>query len=402
MDTKINVGVVGCGYWGPNLARNFNSLPGCRLAAVCDVSVDRLKHMQALYPSVATYTDYARFLKEAKLDAVAVATSVGRHFPMCKAALEAGLHTIVEKPMAKSSAECDELDRIARKNSLTLMVGHTFLYSPIVRRIKRIVDDGDIGEIRYISARRLNLGLFQKDINVTWDLAPHDLSIILNIMGEMPLSVSCRGAANVTPNIQDVTSLWLDFSRNRSAMVHSSWLDPRKTREMTIVGSKRMIVYDDVANQDKIRVFDARVEMPPHYDTFAEFHYAYHYGDSYLPCVRQEEPLKIECQHFIDSIVAKTQPLTNAQRAREVVRVLEAASLSLARQGALVNLETMESPVFAETRGNGHIGNKSETAQEAKSSTKVASNGDGHSAGNGRRSTASPASGRPKSKARAS
>jgi len=398
MESKINVGVVGCGYWGPNLARNFNALPNSRLAAVCDVSVDRLKHMKELYPNVELFNDYPKFLKEAKLDAVAVATSVGRHFSMCKASLEAGLHTMVEKPMATSSAECEELDRIAREKGLTLMVGHTFLYSPIVRRIKRIVDDGDIGEIRYISARRLNLGLFQKDINVAWDLAPHDLSIILNIMGEMPVSVGCRGAANVTPNIQDVTSIWLEFSRNRSAMVHSSWLDPRKTREMTIVGSKRMIVYDDVANQDKIRVFDARVEMPPHYDTFAEFHYAYHYGDSYLPCVRQEEPLKIETQHFIDCILNKTQPISNARNGRDVVKILEASSMSLARQGATVMLDSIPTQL-PKTSTNGHS-TKESGSSRGKSSINVVTNGDRHTATNRRGLTPEMTSVRQKSKTR--
>jgi predicted dehydrogenase len=315
------------------------------------------------------YTDYARFLKEGHLDAVVVATGVGKHYSMCKASLLAGKHTCVEKPMATSSAECEELNQLARKQGLVLMVGHTFLFSPIVRRIKKIVDDGDIGEIRYISARRLNLGLFQKDINVTWDLAPHDLSIILHIMQEMPVSVNCRGGANVNPNIADVTTVWLSFSRNRSATIHSSWLDPRKTREMTIVGSKRMIVYDDVANQDKIRIFDARVESPPHYDTFAEFHYAYHYGDIYVPYVKQEEPLKLECQHFLDCIRTNSQPLTDARQARNVVQILEASAVSLSRHGAPVSL--------AAEAGNGKV------AESALPPAESAISGNGHHEANG-------------------
>ena len=172
------------------------------------------------------------------------------------------------------------------------MVGHTFLYSPAVRKIKEIVQRGDIGDIRYICARRLNLGLFQKDINVAWDLAPMILPSFCTSWRQEAVTINCQGSAHITPGVEDVTTMWLNFPRNRSAIIHSSWLDPRKVREMTIVGSKRMIVYDDVSPLEKIRVFDARVERPPHYDTFAEFQYAYHYGDVHVPHIKQEEPLK--------------------------------------------------------------------------------------------------------------
>jgi predicted dehydrogenase len=218
------------------------------------------------------------------------------------------------------------------------MAAHTFLYSPVVQKIKEIIDQGDIGEIRYICSRRLNLGLFQKDINVTWDLAPHDISIILHILGEQPISVNCRGSAHITPGVEDVTTMCLNFSRQRSAIIHNSWLDPRKVREMTIVGSRRMIVYDDVAPQEKLRVFDARVERPPHYDTFAEFHYAYHYGDVYVPYIKQEEPLKTECQHFLDCITHGRTPLTDGKQGLDLVRILEASSESLKKEGAPVEL----------------------------------------------------------------
>src|SRR5208282_2149007 len=273
---------------------------------------------------------------------VVVATSVKLHFPMAKASLLAGKHTLIEKPMAASTAECEELIEIARNKGLVLMVGHTFLYSAPVRKIKEIVDSHDIGEIRYISARRLNLGLFQKDINVAWDLAPHDISIVLYIMGEQPVTINCRGSAHINPTVEDVTTMCLSFPNQRSAIIHSSWLDPRKVREMTIVGSKRMIVYDDVATLEKIRVFDARVERPPHYDTFAEFHYAYHYGDVHIPYIKQEEPLKTECQHFLDCINQGTTPLTGGKQGLELVRILEASSKSLKRGGASVNLSGQE------------------------------------------------------------
>jgi predicted dehydrogenase len=340
MTKTINVGVVGCGYWGPNLVRNFRSLPDCRLSVMCDVNEARLKHLHSLYPEVACETRYEQMLARPDLDAVVVATSVKHHFPMAKASLLAGKHTLIEKPMAASTEQCEELIEIAREKGVVLMVGHTFLYSAPVKKIREIVESGDIGEIRYISARRLNLGLFQRDINVAWDLAPHDISIILYIINELPNSLNCRGGAHITRGIEDVTSMSLHFSNERSAIVHSSWHDPRKVREMTIVGSKRMIVYDDIVTQEKIKIFDARVERPPHYDTFAEFQYAYHYGDIHCPYIKQDEPLKTECEHFLACIRNGKTPLTDGLAGLEVVRILEASSESLRLKGAPITLAT--------------------------------------------------------------
>lgn len=334
MKRPLNIGVVGLGYWGPNLARNFNALHDCNLKTVCDLSEERLSHIKSLYPDVVGESDYDRLLDDPDLDAIVIATAVRFHHPLAKASLLAGKHTFIEKPLAGSSGECEELVSLAQEKGLILMVGHTFLYSPAIRKIKEIVDSGDIGDIRYICARRLNLGLFQKDINVAWDLAPHDISIILHIMGERPQTINCQGSAHITPGIEDVTAMSLKFSNERSAIIHSSWLDPRKVREMTIVGSKRMIAYDDVAQQEKIKIFDARVERPPHYDTFAEFHYAYHHGDIYAPSIKQVEPLKTECQHFIDCINSGSTPITSGADGAEVVRILEASSESLADGGA--------------------------------------------------------------------
>jgi len=338
MSRKLKVGVVGCGYWGPNLIRNFRSLPGCQLKIMCDLSQERLLHLKTLYPEVQRAVDYDHVLNGVELDAVVIATAVKSHYSMAKASLLAGKHTFIEKPMADSSEQCEELIEIAHKKGLVLMVGHTFLYSPAVKKIQEIVASGDIGEIRYICARRLNLGLFQKDINVAWDLAPHDISIILSIIGEPPVTVNCRGSAHITQGIEDVTTMCLGFPKQRTAIIHSSWLDPRKVREMTIVGSRRMIVYDDVAPLEKIRIFDARVESPPHYDTFAEFQYAYHYGDMYVPYIKQEEPLKTECQHFLDCVKHGTPPLTDGKQGLELVRILEASTKSLERGGAPVEL----------------------------------------------------------------
>jgi predicted dehydrogenase len=354
MRAPISVGVVGCGYWGPLLVRNFKGLANCRLKAVCDLRETRLKHIRSLYSDVEGVTGYDQLLNGVGLDAVVIATPVKHHFSLAKASLEAGKHTLIEKPMAASSAECEELNEIAKRKGLILMVGHTFLYSSAVRKIVELIQAGDIGDIRYINSRRLNLGLFQKDINVAWDLAPHDISIILHILGEFPISVNCSGNAHVTPQIEDVTNMSLSFRHKRFATIQSSWLEPRKVREMTIVGTRRMIVYDDLRQREKIRVYDVRVERPPHYNTFAEFHYSYHYGDSYIPYIDQEEPLKTECQHFIDCIETGNEPITGGRDGLELVKILEAASLSLKADGAPIKFshsrEVGVASVSAETK----------------------------------------------------
>ncbi len=351
MTRSTRVGVIGCGYWGPLLVRNFKGLPNCQLKALCDVKEDRLKHLRALYPDVEAVTDYDHFLNGLNLDAIVVATPVKHHFPLAKAALLAGKHCFIEKPMASSSAECEELIDIANRNGLILMIDHTFLYSSPVQKILDIIEAGDLGDIRYINSRRLNLGLFQKDINVAWDLAPHDISIILHLLGEFPLCINCQGNAHVTPRIEDVTNMSLSFRNKRFATIQSSWLEPRKVREMTIVGTRRMIVYDDLQTHEKIRVYDVRVERPPHYDSFAEFHYSYHYGDSYIPHIQQEEPLKVACKHFLDCIASGRQPLSNGQAGLDMVRILEAASASLKMNGAPVNLPSPHEVPAASNNG---------------------------------------------------
>jgi predicted dehydrogenase len=336
MQDVIKLGVVGCGYWGPNLIRNFRSLPGCELKLICDKKLERLQHLLALYPGIEADIHFDTLLNGANLDAIAIATPVHLHHGLAKACLLAGKHTFIEKPMASSSRECEELVKIAKAKNLTLMVGHTFLYSPAVRKIKEIINSGEIGEIRYISARRLNLGLFQTDINVVWDLAPHDISIILELMGELPSSVNCQGRATVS-GAEDVSSTTLTFPRG-FACIHNSWLDPKKVREMTIVGTKKMIVYDDMEPLQKIKIFDERVDRPPHYDTFAEFQFSYHYGDMQAPYIRQEEPLKVECQHFLDCIRSGERPISCGEHGLELVRILEATSRSLKKNGARVLL----------------------------------------------------------------
>ena len=356
-DKIIKVGVVGCGYWGPNLVRNLRQAQDCDLKVLCDLNETRLSHMRRLYPEVATTRRFEDLLENPELDALAIATPVRFHHEMAKAALNAGKHVFIEKPIARTEAEAQELVDLAKTQGLVLMVGHTFLFSPAVRRMKEIIDAGDIGQVQYVSARRLNLGLFQKDINVAWDLAPHDISILIYLLGESPLSVSCQGSSHVSRGIEDVTMMYLNFPKNRCAFVQNSWLDPKKVRQMTVIGSRRMIVYDDTEPLEKLKIYDARVEVPPHYDTFAEFTYSYHYGDAYVPYIKQDEPLKLECQHFIDCVRKGTEPVTSGHLGLEVVKILEAADKSLKLQGGSVSLGgivALNGNGQTHSNGNGH------------------------------------------------
>jgi len=335
--STLGIGIVGFGYWGPNLARNFSTLAGARVCAVCDRDGARLEHMRKLYPKANAYVDIGQMLGAAAIDAMIVATPLKSHYGLAKAGLLAGKHVLIEKPMAGSSAECEELIALAKQRGLTLMVDHTYLYSEAVIKIAEIIRSGDIGEVRYINSQRLNLGIFHQDINVAWDLAPHDLSIILHVIGESPQVVNCQGNAHINPHIEDVTNLSLAFSAKRFATIQSSWLEPRKVRQMTFVGTRKMIVYDDLQPLEKIRIYDVRVDFPPHYDSLAEFHYSYHYGDCYIPRIKQSEPLLQMCGHFVDCIRHRRQPLSSGAEGLEVVRILEACEASLqARGGPMV------------------------------------------------------------------
>jgi len=386
MKRIIKVGVVGCGYWGPNLIRNLRQSPDCQLKVICDMSEQRLRHMRRLHPDVATTNRFEDLLKDTEIDAVVLATPVRFHYEMAKACLNAGKHTFIEKPMARTVAEGEELVALADRHGLVLMVGHTFLFSPAVRRMKEVIDSGDIGEVQYISARRLNLGLFQKDINVAWDLAPHDISIILHLLDEQPVSVSCQGNSHVTRGIEDVTMMYLNFRKNRCAFIQNSWLDPKKVRQMTVVGSRRMIVYDDTEPLEKLKIYDARVEVPPHYDSFAEFTYSYHYGDAYVPYIKQDEPLKLECQHFLECIQDECAPITSGRHGLEVVRILEASGISLRQHGAVVFLDV---PVPSKNGGHRMNGDGNGANGQGNGNGHVNGNGNenGHANGNGNGNT---------------
>jgi predicted dehydrogenase len=329
---RISLGVIGCGYWGPNLIRNFVELPAADLVAAADLSRERLSRVKTRYPHVTATEDYRDFFAM-RLDAAVVATPPASHFRIARECLMHDLHVLVEKPLTLNSLNAEELIEIAEARGLTLMVGHTFEYNAAVEALKTIIENGELGQIRYIDSMRLNLGLFQRDLNVLWDLAPHDLSILLHILGHAPVSVSARGADCIFDGVYDIAYLHLVFPENILAHVHVSWLDPCKVRRITVVGSRKMAVYDDVETLEKIKIYDKGVEAPPYTDTFGDFQCSYRYGDVVIPYVRFVEPLRLECEHFVNSILSHTEPRSCGRVGLNVVKVLEAAERSLQNGG---------------------------------------------------------------------
>lgn len=325
----LSVGVIGCGYWGPNLIRNFIQLKKSHVHSVADLDESRLAHMKQLYPSVRTTQDYKTIISNKNIDAIAVATPIKTHFKIASEALSAGKHVFVEKPIAGSAREAEKLTKLARKKRLKLMVGHIFLYTGAVNKMKEIVDSGELGKIYYVNSQRLNLGLFQQDINVIWDLAPHDISIILHLLGQEPESVTAVGASHIHPSVEDIAVLTMRFKKELVAFVQSSWLDPDKIRKLTIVGSKKMLIYDDVQPTEKIRIYNKGRGLPEHYDTFAEFPYSFKYGDTIIPKLEGSEPLQTQLNHFLDCIIKDEEPLTNGENGVAVVRILENAQKSI-------------------------------------------------------------------------
>ncbi|MGQ9602998.1 MAG: Gfo/Idh/MocA family protein [bacterium] len=319
------VAVIGCGYWGPNLVRNFNQIPISRVRYCCDLDEARLRHMKALYPDVITTKHYSDILSDTEVDAVAIATPVSTHFSIAKACLEAGKHVLVEKPLAASVAEAEELVKVAEKVNRVLFSGHTFIYNAAVIKMKELIDTGELGSIYYVSSVRVNLGLFQEDINVIWDLAPHDISILNFLLGCEPETITTFAKSYIRPDIEDVAFLVLNYPNDVVAHIHVSWLDPCKIRRTTLVGSKKMLVYDDTSTLEKIRVYDKGVTIQPHYDTFGEFQLAYRFGDIVVPRINDVEPLKSECMHFVECIKNRTKPRSDGYQGLSVVRVVECA-----------------------------------------------------------------------------
>lgn len=338
----IRIGIVGLGYWGPNLVRCFQSLPECEVTYVCDRDTERLARVCASARDVIGTTEHDEVLRREAVDAVVIATPTRTHYELAQAALQEGLHTFVEKPLATSSDECADLIELADANNCTLFVGHVFLYSAAVAKLKELVTNGELGDIYYISSTRLNLGPVRRDVNALWDLAPHDTSVILELMGSSPTSVSCSGLAYLDQRIHDVCNVTMQFPENRIGIVHVSWLDPHKRRVMTIVGSRKMAVYDDIQPLEKIRIYDHGVESPPYAATFGEFAYSYRYGDIYCPRIEEVEPLKAEVSSFVDAIVSGKPPKTDGHNGMRVVEVIEAADASLRDSGGHVAVRRPE------------------------------------------------------------
>ena len=331
----IRMGVIGCGYWGPNLIRNFNNNPDVEVTAIADLDSNRLAHVGRLYPSAQPHTDYREIVKNPKIDAIVVATPVSTHYPIGVEVLGAGKHLFLEKPMATNPDECRQLNDLANSKQLQLMIGHTFLFTPAVRKIESLIRSGDLGEVYYVSITRVNLGIFQKDVNVVWDLAPHDVAMLNYLFKSKPEVVSATGRCYVQRDkgIEDVAFLTLEYPGQQVAHIHVSWLDPNKIRKCTFVGSRRMLVYDDVSPTEKIRVYDKGVEVQPHYDNFGEFQLTLRSGDIFVPHIDQTEPLKVEAQHFVDVIRGAAAPISNGMLGLDVVEVLEKACLSIKADG---------------------------------------------------------------------
>lgn len=334
----INVGVVGAGYWGPNLIRNFVQIEDAKLKYVCDLDEGRLKKIKSLYPAVETTTKYDDLLNDKELDAVVLATNPSTHFPLGMKALKAGKHLFVEKPLTLKSEDAKELIAEAEKQKKTLMVGHTFEYTSAVNKIKELIDSGELGEIFYIYISRLNLGLYQKDTNVIWDLAPHDISIINYLLKNKPVSVNANANTHIHKGIPDVAFINIKMDNGIFCHLHVSWLDPMKVRKTVVVGSRKMVVYDDIEPLDKIRIYDRKVEKPDNYETFGGFQMSYKYGDTLIPKIAADEPLNVECRHFLDCIKTGKKPRSNGEDGLMVVRIMEAAEESIAKGGAEVKL----------------------------------------------------------------
>lgn len=335
--TRVRVGVIGCGYWGPHLIRNLHDMPDVQLVGVAEERPERLEYVCRSYPAVRAFADHRRLL-DGELDAVVIATPIQTHYELAGEALAAGKHVLVEKPLAGTPAQAAKLILLARQRQRVLMVGHTFLYNPAVRELRRLVQEGELGRIYYADAARLNLGLFQRHVNVVWDLAPHDIAILMYLLDRAPQVVSARGSSYVQSGVHDVCYLELLFADETSAHVHVSWLDPDKVRRLTLVGDRRMAVYNDVSAVAKLRVYDSGVECPKT-DNYGEFQLAYRHGQIVIPYISWREPLRIECEHFVHCVRTGERPLTDGEHGLAVVAALEAADRSLRDGGLRVPVE---------------------------------------------------------------
>lgn len=331
----ITVAQIGCGYWGPNVLRNFSSQPGCWVKFVAEINPERQAYVRANFPKSHVVSDLDTVLNDPQVEAVVVATPASSHYELAKQALKSGKHVLVEKPLATTTAEADDLAALAEASGKVLMVGHTFLYNAAVRYAKKLLADDSMGQLYYIYSQRLNLGQVRSDVNAWWNLAPHDVSILLYLMnGELPASVSAVGVSYIQPGIEDVVFATLQWASGVTGHIHVSWLDPGKIRKMTLVGSRKMVVYDDVSD-DKIMIFDKGVDRVPKigermdYDQSDGYQLIHRTGDIWLPKISFQEPLKTEAAHFLECLRTGQPPLTGPKHARDVVAVLEATQNAL-------------------------------------------------------------------------
>jgi predicted dehydrogenase len=332
---SIGIGVVGTGDWGANLVRNFANVKGGRLTALCDSDAERLARTAAQYPGAKAYASVDALLEAPDVQAVVVAASAVSHHPLARTLLAAGKDVYVEKPLTLQVDHAEELVRLAKSQQRLLMVGHLLLFHPGVRYLKQMVDEGHLGDVFYIYSQRVNLGKVRKDENALWSFAPHDLSVILHLLGMEPLDVVARGSAFLQGKVEDVVFVDLRFPGGKLAHVHVSWLDPHKLRKFTVVGSQKMVVFDDMEASEKIRIYDKGVDRAGQIVSYGDA-LTVRSGDILIPKISLQEPLKIECQHFVDCVRERRTPLTDGLDGLRVVKVLDAAQKSLERGGAPV------------------------------------------------------------------
>ena len=334
--SAIEIACVGAGYWGKNLVRVFRDLPDVHLRQVCDADPAIRSAIQRQFPEVATGSDYDLLLQDEALDAVVLAVPAALHYALACQALERGKHVYVEKPMTLNAADAQRLVELAAARDRVLMVGHLLEYHPAVQMLRRLVQSGELGDIYYVYSQRVNLGIVRRDENALWSLAPHDISVILHLLGQEPDAVSARGECYLQPDIEDVVFANLHFADGKMAQLQLSWLDPHRIRRLTVVGSRKMAVFDDVESAEKVRIYDKSAERPE-YDSYGES-ITLRFGDVVIPRLEMAEPLKLECQHFADCVRSGQTPLSDGHDGLRVVRVLEAAQESLRQNGVPVEI----------------------------------------------------------------
>lgn len=333
----IRVAVIGCGYWGPHYLRVFNELEGARTSLCCDLDAERLVQIKARYPSVGTTTNHREILLDQEIDAVCISTSASSHYELAKECLTHGKHVLVEKPMALSVKDAEELVSTARKEGLILMVGHIYLYHPAVQRIKRYLTEAQLEDLYYLYSVRTGLGPIRADTNALWDLAPHDISMFLYLLDRMPINVSARGASYLQHGIEDVVSLSMEFPGKAMGYAHVSWLDPYKLRRLTIVSKDKMILFDDASSDEKLKILDQGF-LKRDASTYGEFLLEARRGDIHVPRIEPSEPLRSQCMNFIECIRTGGRPLADGEQGLKIVRVLEAAQRSLDNLGVSTDI----------------------------------------------------------------